>query len=198
MTKRPFILDDVLGVQRIACRVPMHLSPDGRWLAVSVQKQLGVTAKCYNGFTAAGVPDEALGSRVLLVQTTQFRAAVCDGAAGFNMLSQYALDAAWCEGEDQARLHGTPWNKRDAYIENSPLLYMDQVRTPLLLVAGSEDTANARQAEEAYNALRRLGQKVELRIYQGQGHGVTGWTEPNVRDVCDRVLSWFDEQLKLT
>jgi dipeptidyl aminopeptidase/acylaminoacyl peptidase len=75
---------------------------------------------------------------------------------------------------------------------------MDRVRTPVLLIAGSEDEANAAQSQEAFNALRRLGQRVELRVYNGEGHGVTGWTESNVRDVCERVLSWFNEHLKVS
>lgn len=93
-------------------------------------------------------------------------------------------------------MNGTLWQQRAAYIENSPLFYLDRTQTPLLLIVGSEDEANAAQAQEAFNALRRLGQRVEMRLYTHEGHGVTGWSEANVRDVCTRIIAWFDEFLK--
>jgi dipeptidyl aminopeptidase/acylaminoacyl peptidase len=148
--------------------------------------RLGLTGFSYGGYCVMSV----------ITQTTRFRAAMSDGGAGFNMTSQYGLQPSWCEGQAQARLNGTPWDKREVYIENSPLFYMDRVRTPVLLIAGSDDEANAAQAQEVFNALRRLGQRVELRIYNGEMHRTTGWSESNVRDVCARVLSWFDTHLK--
>lgn len=154
-------------------------------MGVADSERVGVMGFSYGGYTVLS----------LLVQTTRFKAALSDGGAGFNMTSQYGLEPSWCEG-DQGRMNGTLWEQRQAYIENSPLFYMDRVQTPLLLISGSEDEANAAQAQEVFNALRRLGQRVELRLYTDEGHGVTGWAESNIRDVCERVRAWFDEFLK--
>ena len=78
----------------------------------------------------------------------------------------------WCE-TGQARLGGSLWERRDAYVENSPLFYLDRVTTPLLLASGTVHPAmpnEAAQAGEVFSALRRLGQRVELRLYEGEDH----------------------------
>ncbi len=76
----------------------------------------------------------------------------------------------WTE-TGQSRMGGTLWEKRDTYVENSPIFYLDRVTTPLLLVCGSEDNVPRSQAEEVFVGLRRLGKRVELRRYEGRGTG---------------------------
>ena len=141
----------------------------------------------------------------LLTQTTLFRAAVA--VAGIvNLTSFYGIldehggswGVAYCEGEGApGRMGGSLWENRDAYIENSPLFYLDRVQTPVLLAAGTGDfrDADAAQAQEAFSALRRLGQQVELRLYHGEIHATPYWSRPNLQDLCDHVLDWFETHL---
>ncbi len=105
------------------------------------------------------------------------------------------MSLGWCE-TGQGRLGGSLWERRDAYIENSPLFYLDRACTPLLLACGTDDADEVRQAGEAFSALRRLGKRVELRQYQGEGHRLGTWSDAAYRDLCTRVLEWFDEHLK--
>ena len=65
--------------------------------------------------------------------------------------------------------------RRDAYIENSPLFYCDRISTPVLLVSGTAYPGEAAQAGEAFSALRRLGQRVELRLYEGEDPSIHSW-----------------------
>jgi dipeptidyl aminopeptidase/acylaminoacyl peptidase len=139
----------------------------------------------------------------LLTQTTLFRAAVA--VAGIvNLISFYAkLDehggswgVAYCEGEGApGRMGGSLWENRDAYIENSPLFYLDRVQTPVLLAAGTGNREDAAQAREAFSALRRLGRRVELRLYRGESHAPFHWSCENLRNLCDHVLDWFETYL---
>ena len=53
-----------------------------------------------------------------------------------------------------------PWQFRDRYIENSPILYLDRMETPLLIVQGELDrNVPLHRAEEVFVGLRRLGKK---------------------------------------
>ena len=65
-----------------------------------------------------------------------------------------------------------------------------------MLVCGGEDPGAAVQAGEAFNALRRLGQCVELLRYEGEGHWPGTWSDPNVRDLAARVLAWYAKHLQ--
>ncbi|HEV2126765.1 MAG TPA: hypothetical protein VGW38_28750, partial [Chloroflexota bacterium] len=70
MAQRPFSVDDFLQLEEPTIRVPMHLSPDGRWLALSVQrKRREVGLGGQDGYRPDGVPAEAGSSRVLVVDT---------------------------------------------------------------------------------------------------------------------------------
>ena len=135
----------------------------------------------------------------LLAQTDCFRSAVCS-AGVVNITSDYGTLSD--EGDNNhgyeltSEMGGTLWEKRDAYIENSPLFYFHRVKTPLLLVQGTEDLWGANQVKEAFSALRRLGKPVELRLYHGEGHWPGAWSERNFRDVCHRVLTWFNQYLR--
>ncbi len=161
-------------------------------LGIADPARIGVLGHSYGGYSVLA----------LITQTEMFAAAVCSAGA-VNLTSFYgALSDAgdtswlgWCES-GQARLGGSLWERRDAYIENSSLFYLDRVTTPLLLLSGDADPGAFTQAGETFSALRRLGQRVELRNYRGEGHWPGSWSEPNLRDVLDRTLAWFDEHLK--
>jgi dipeptidyl aminopeptidase/acylaminoacyl peptidase len=131
----------------------------------------------------------------LITRTVRFRAALASTPWGINMTSIYKDHIGWCE-TGQARLNGTPWDQRDAYIENSPFFYLDRVTTPLLLVCGTGDPAAVEQAEETFAALRRLGRRVELRLYEGEGHGPSGWSSEALSDMWTRGIEWFHGYLK--
>ena len=154
--------------------------------------RIGVLGQSYGGYSVLA----------LITQSKMFAAAVCS-AADVNLTSSYgnlndagdSMRLGWCES-GQARLGGSLWENRDAYIENSSLFYLDRVAKPLLIFSGDDDPGAFAQASETFSALRRLGQRVELRNYKGEGHWPGSWSAPNLRDVLDRAIAWFDEYLK--
>ena len=161
-------------------------------LGIADPEKIGVMGHSYGGYSVLA----------LITQTEMFAAAICSAGA-VNLTSFYgALSDAgdtswlgWCES-GQARLGGSLWESRDAYIENSSLFYLDRVTTPLLLLSGDGDPGAFTQASETFSALRRLGQRVELRNYLGEGHWPGMWSESNLREVLARTIDWFDEHLK--
>ncbi len=92
---------------------------------------------------------------------------------------------------------GLPWEFRSRYIENSPITYLDRVKTPLLIVHGKEDTAvQPYLAAEVFVGLRRLGQTVTYAVYDDEEHWPGTWSYPNQVDVVKRTIDWFDRHLK--
>ena len=161
-------------------------------LGIADPQRLGVMGNSYGSYCTLA----------LLTQTDRFQAAVVS-AVYANLTSVYGTLTengvsrwlGWCES-GQVGLGGSLWEQRDAYVENSPLFYLDRVTTPLLLASGTVFAEEPAQAGEVFSALRRLGQRVELRLYEGEDHAPGRWSEPSHRDFAERVVQWFATHLK--
>jgi dipeptidyl aminopeptidase/acylaminoacyl peptidase len=159
--------------------------------------RLGVMGHSYGGYTTLS----------LIVQTTRFRAAVSRAGTGDLPASFLSLGlegdaaggntfgAAWARG--QGRMRGTPWERWDEYHDNSPIHYLDRIRTPLLVIQGTADNATAPHlADEIFVGLQELGREVEYARYVNEGHGEPEWAYPNQLDYLTRVVAWFDAHLR--
>ncbi|MEO6597412.1 MAG: prolyl oligopeptidase family serine peptidase, partial [Planctomycetota bacterium] len=85
---------------------------------------------------------------------------------------------------------GPPWDDLWRYMRNTPLFYLDRIRTPLLIVHGDMDGAPIQQGEEAFMGLYRLGKRARFVRYWGEGH-VIG-SEANVRHLWAQIFDWLD------
>ncbi|MCE1198557.1 MAG: prolyl oligopeptidase family serine peptidase, partial [Marinilabiliales bacterium] len=95
----------------------------------------------------------------------------------------------------QSRIGGTLWDKRDLYIENSPLFFADRITTPLLIMSNDTDGAVPwYQGIELFTALRRMEKPVWLLSYNGEEHNLT--KRPNRKDLSIRMSQFFDHFLK--
>lgn len=153
--------------------------------------RIGVWGHSYGGY----------GVLALLVASDRFRAAVASAAQGdmVGSFGQMAVDGTsrtrWAEA-GQGRMGGTPWEVPEAYRQNSPVLHLDRVRTPLLLLHGEADpTVPVHLAEAVYVGLRRLGRPVALARYGGEGHWPGDWSVPNQIDYWTRLIGWFEERM---
>lgn len=137
----------------------------------------------------------------LVTRTHLFRAAEA-GAPVANMTSAYG-GIRWETGvsrefqyeRSQSRIGATLWQDPGAYIRNSPLFRADKVTTPLLMMANDADGAVPwYQGIEYFSALRRLGKKVWLIEYNGEGHGLT--ERRDRKDWSMRLSQFFGYYLK--
>jgi dipeptidyl aminopeptidase/acylaminoacyl peptidase len=146
----------------------------------------------------------------LITLTRRFRAAVATSAVGTDLISLYgSLNAVPPYDDDMlenaSTLFGVRWLEAgqgrmgmqlledpDRYIRNSPVFYLDRVRTPLLMIDGDQDLAPT-QSDEVFTNLYRLGRRVALVRYWGEGH--TFDSPANIVDEWRRILSWFDKYL---
>ncbi|MEC4114969.1 prolyl oligopeptidase family serine peptidase [Myroides pelagicus] len=85
-------------------------------------------------------------------------------------------------------------NKR-LFLLNSPILYVDQIQTPLLTFTGKEDkVVDWQQQIELFTAMLRYNKQHVSLLYKGEGHGIKQIT--NQVDITKRILNWFDYFLK--
>jgi dipeptidyl aminopeptidase/acylaminoacyl peptidase len=89
-----------------------------------------------------------------------------------------------------------PWNRRDIYVEHSPLFNADKVTTPILLTHGAVDTnVPPGESDQFFVALRLLGKApVEYLSVAGTDHWVL---DHDKRALWTRsIVAWFDRWLK--
>lgn len=139
----------------------------------------------------------------IITETTAFKAAVCvagiaNTVSWFGQFDVRADGSPWLYGSGlvEMSLDGTPWEKKDEYVTTSPVMHLDKVETPLLLIYGtSDDLVGSEQGGEMFAGLYRLGKKVTFARYRGEGHGPGEFNDANRQDVTDRVIGWFTEHL---
>lgn len=133
-------------------------------------------------------------TELLVTKTDIFAAAVSH--AGISMISSYWGEGYWGYGYNAvSAANSFPWNRKDIYIDQSPLFGVENVTTPLLLLHGGADTnVPPGESEQMYTALKLLGKEVEYIKVDGQNHWIldyekrVGWS--------NAIVSWFDRWLK--
>jgi len=162
-------------------------------MGIADPDRLGVAGHSYGGYSTLS----------LIVQTTRFKAAMEADSFG-DLVALYGQmgDAGTAFGtslleQGQGLMGGTPWQYRERYLENSPILYLDRIETPLLVVHGSKDGISPFLGDEVFVGLRRLGKVVQYAKYEGEGHSPITWSYANQEDFCNRMLAWFEKYLKV-
>ena len=154
-------------------------------------KRVGLVGHSWGGYEASFIP----------TQTKIFAAAVA-GAPLTNFLSFFGA-IHWTPGmpetqhfeTGQARMDVPYWVDMDAYVRNSPVMFIQQLNTPMLVYFGDKDgTVDWHQGVEFYNYARRAGKFFVMLVYPGEDHGAR--EKPNQLDYHRRVLEWFGHFLK--
>jgi acylaminoacyl-peptidase len=89
-----------------------------------------------------------------------------------------------------------PWNRKDLYVDRSPLFQADKIKGPMLLIHGTDDTnVVPTESEQMFTALRMLGREAELIRFYGENHGIN--SRPSVtRALYGVMLDWYDKYLR--
>ncbi|MDQ6886668.1 MAG: prolyl oligopeptidase family serine peptidase [Gemmatimonadota bacterium] len=154
-------------------------------------RKIGLQGQSWGGYQTA----------FLITQTNMFAAAMA-GAPVANMTSAYGgirwqsgLARAFQYEHTQSRIGGSIWQFPLRYLENSPLFFVDRVRTPLLIMSNDGDgSVPWYQGIELFVAMRRFGKEVYLIDYNGDEHNPT--KRANQLDIAMRMQQFFDHHLK--
>lgn len=140
-------------------------------------------------------------STFITTQTDMF-AAIVAGAAITNIISHYHSigwnsnrPEIWRYETQQWRMGDSYYNIKDTYFRNSPLHHAENVRTPLLLWTGKEDyQVYWMQSIEMFLALKRLGKKSKLLLFENEGHILIN--KNNQKKLSKEIFDWFEKYCK--
>lgn len=137
-----------------------------------------------------------------LITRTDIFAACEAGAPVANMISAYGgirwgsgMSRAFQYEKTQSRIGGPPWEKSLQFIENSPIFWVERVKTPYLTIHNDQDDAVPwYQGIEFVNALRRLGKEAWMFNFNGEKHGLR--QRDNQKYWTVHLDEFFDHYLK--
>jgi dipeptidyl aminopeptidase/acylaminoacyl peptidase len=67
---------------------------------------------------------------------------------------------------------GDPVKNKARYEERSPINFADQIKAPLLLLAGGNDPRCPKEeTQQVVDALKKHGGRVDAKVYENEGHG---------------------------
>ncbi|MGH2843543.1 MAG: S9 family peptidase [Solirubrobacteraceae bacterium] len=122
----------------------------------------------------------------LVGHTDRFRAATA-GAAVIDQRSMALTTDV--PGFARFNMGGTPWQRPDEYDKRSPLHYLPNVTTPVLVVHMEGDLrVPIGQGEELYMGLRTLGKEAEFVRYPGGFHST--FAPSQLADYATRMIAW--------
>jgi dipeptidyl aminopeptidase/acylaminoacyl peptidase len=128
----------------------------------------------------------------LVGHTDRFVAAISERAANALDSFEGSSDIGWFfndwyNGTDPERVRA-----------QSPLTYVDAIRTPMLLIHSEQDwRCPIEQAQRLFVALKRRGVEVELLIFPGEGHELSRSGLPSHRIArFEAILEWWERHLK--
>ena len=113
-----------------------------------------------------------------------------------NRLSQYGTSDFTMMYNDW-EFQGTPYDNPDFYLERSPITYVKNVTTPVLILHSENDLrCPITQGEEFFVALKKHDKEVEFVRFPDESHGLSRAGQPRHRiERLERICGWFDGHL---
>lgn len=154
-------------------------------------KRMGLQGQSWGGYQIA----------YMITETDAFACAWA-GAPVSNMFSAYG-GIRWGSGlvrsfqyeKTQSRIGGSIWEYPLRYLENSPIFFVDKIKTPLVIMANDKDGAVPwYQGIEMFSAMRRLGKPAWMLVYNDEDHNLV--QRKNRKDLSIRLSQFFDHYLK--
>jgi dipeptidyl aminopeptidase/acylaminoacyl peptidase len=126
--------------------------------------------------------------------TLTFRDFFRAGASHFGIsdLETMTADTHKFESRYLDGLVGPYPDRKDIYVQRSPIHHLSGLKAPLILFQGSEDTVvPPDQAEKMYDAMAERGLPVALVVFEGEGHGFR--RAENIRASLEQELDFYGQ-----
>jgi dipeptidyl aminopeptidase/acylaminoacyl peptidase len=149
------------------------------------ETRLGVAGGSYGGFM----------TNWIIGHTQRFKAAVT--------MRSVTNEASMCGTSDYGHLWeyhhggGNPWSNPEHYRKISPIAYVANMKTPLLILHSEEDLrCPIEQAEQLFVFLKKLKQEVLFIRFPGESHDLSRTGKPWHRIFrLDQIVKWFEHHL---
>jgi dipeptidyl aminopeptidase/acylaminoacyl peptidase len=147
-------------------------------------KKMVLTGGSYGGFMTAWIIGHDTRFAAAFSQRGVYNLTSFYGCTDASLLIEWEFDAF-------------PWDQPELLWKHSPIAYVKNIKTPLLIKHGELDfRAPINTAEELYVALKKLGRDVVFVRYPREGHELSRSGEPKHRvDRLQRMLDWFDQHI---
>jgi dipeptidyl aminopeptidase/acylaminoacyl peptidase len=136
-------------------------------------------------------------TQTVMVVNPDIRVAALFGTMSPDTVDNYYARINWNGGRPNQKwneTYGTPESNPAAYRLMSPLTYFKDVKVPVIIHIGSNDTTTPPAwSVKTRDALQAAGKKVEFYSYQGQGHSLNGAA---FDQAMQRTLAFFNAALK--
>ena len=144
-------------------------------------ERLGIGGSSFGGYLTAWT----------ITQTDRFKASVVDAGWTDLVFSNLTTDAP---EPLRVYLDGDELERREFFRSRSPLTFVENCRTPTLVLHGALDRrVPIDQGRAFHRALQLRGVETEMVIYRKEGHGLT--RRANKLDAMRRIKAWFDRHL---
>ena len=146
-------------------------------------ERLGVTGGSYGGFM----------TNWIIGHTDRFKAAVSMACIS----NQYSYHGTNDSGGTGDEISGgkEPWDSPERFLKKSPITYINNMKTPLLLIHAEQDyRCPIEQAEQLFAGLFRLKRVVEFVRFPGESHEIKG--PKHIMERLQHTVRWFDRYLK--
>jgi len=148
--------------------------------------RLGVAGGSYGGFMTTWV----------VGHTDRFKAAVT--------MRQLANWASFFGTSDigtfftRDHIGATPWENLEEVMRHSPITYVANIHTPLLIIHSDNDLrCPISESEQVFAALKYLGRETKFIRFEEQTHDLSRGGHPRSRVIrLNEVLGWFDTYMK--
>jgi dipeptidyl aminopeptidase/acylaminoacyl peptidase len=130
-----------------------------------------------------------------LGQTDRFRAAVSMRSTANRASLWGTSDINW--SYNAWEYGGSPYDNPEFYRERSPLTYVANVTTPVLLLHSENDLrCPISQSEEFFTALKLHGKTAEFVRFPDESHGLSRTGQPKHRvERLERICAWYERYL---
>jgi len=147
-------------------------------------ERLGVLGGSYGGYMTSWI----------IGHTDRFKAAVSERSCNNLLTMEHSSDFA---GIFQQEMGVTHLEDPDEYLRVSPITYVRDMRTPLLILHSEHDLrCPIEQAEDLFVALRLLGRTPEFLRFPGESHELSRAGAPKHRvQRIEAILDFFDRKL---
>jgi dipeptidyl aminopeptidase/acylaminoacyl peptidase len=93
------------------------------------------------------------------------------------------------------RFVGDPDEDEELLRERSPMTYIENVKTPLLVIQGATDPRVVKgESDQLVEKLRSLGRTVEYKVFEDEGHGFT--KRENEVEAMRLSAEWLEQHLR--
>jgi dipeptidyl aminopeptidase/acylaminoacyl peptidase len=146
--------------------------------------KIGCVSASYGGFM----------TQTLLSKTDLFACGISH--AGISSHTSYWGEGYWGYSYSEVSMANSyPWNRKDLYVDRSPIYNADKIHKPILFTHGTADTnVPIGESIQMYTAMKILGVPTAFVMVEGENHGIMDYGKR--KKWINTMMAWFQRWLQ--